>query len=182
MLRSAHSIKTYPLIIYFFLAFAISWGAIFVSVGPNGFPVTEDQLPVLILAMLLGPSLAAIISAGLISGKQGIRDLFSSLRRWRVNLRWYAAALLTAPLSTLAVLLLLSLFSSNFLTAFSTSADRITLVIMWIVSGLFVGFFEELGWTGFAVPRMRKKYGVLPHRTDRWSLLGRLAFPGKSGS
>jgi membrane protease YdiL (CAAX protease family) len=162
MLRFIHSIKSYPLILYFILAFAVSWGAIFISVGPNGFPVTEDQLPVLILAMLLGPSLAGIISAGLTSGRQGIRDLFSSLLRWRVNLKWYAAALLTAPLSTLAVLLVLSLFSSNFLPAFSTSDDRITLVIVWIVSGLFVGFFEELGWTGFAVPRMRNKYGVLP--------------------
>lgn len=158
---STYSIKSSPLIIYFILAFAISWGAIFVSVGPDGFPVTEEQLPVLIIAMLFGPSLAGIISAGLTSGKQGIRGLFSSLLRWRVNLRWYAIALMTAPLSTLVVLLVLSLFSSNFPTAFSTSEDRISLVIMWIVSGLFVGFFEELGWTGFAVPRMRNKYGIL---------------------
>ena len=24
-----------------------------------------------------------------------------------------------------------------------------------------VGFFEELGWTGFAIPRMRLRYGIL---------------------
>jgi len=160
MNANSNAIKSYPLTIYFILAFAISWGAIFISVGPRGFPVTEDQLPVLIVAMLLGPSLAGIISAGLTSGKQGIRDLFSSLLRWRVNLRWYAVALLTAPLSTVVVLLVLSQFSSSFPTALSTSEDKITLVIMWIVSGILVGFFEELGWTGFAVPRMRNKYGV----------------------
>ena len=27
--------------------------------------------------------------------------------------------------------------------------------------GLAVGFFEELGWTGFAVPRLLKKYSTL---------------------
>ncbi len=32
---------------------------------------------------------------------------------------------------------------------------------MGIVTGLMVGFFEELGWTGFAIPRMRLRYGVL---------------------
>lgn len=155
-----NSIKTYPLPIYFILAFAISWGAILMSVGPDGFPVSEDQLPVLIVAMLLGPSLAAILAAGLTSGWVGIRDLFSKLLRWRVNARWYAVALLTAPLSTAVVLLTLSLFSAGFPAALSTSDDKITLVTMWIVSGLLVGFFEELGWTGFAVPRMRMKYGV----------------------
>lgn len=160
MNANRNTIKSYPLIIYFFLAFAISWGAIYISVGPHGFPVTEDQLPVLIIAMLLGPSLAGILAAGLTSGRQGIRDLFTRLLRWRVNLGWYAVALLTAPLSTIAVLLVLSQFSTNFLTALSTSEDKITLVIMWIVSGLLVGFFEELGWTGFAIPQMRNKYGV----------------------
>jgi membrane protease YdiL (CAAX protease family) len=154
------SIKTHPLPVYFILAFALSWGAILISVGPNGFPVTEEQLPVLIVAMLLGPSLAAILAASLTSDREGIRGLFSRLLRWRVSPRWYAIALLTAPLSTAVVLLALSLFSSGFPSALSTSDDRVSLVIMWIVSGLLVGFFEELGWTGFAIPRMRMKYGV----------------------
>lgn len=153
-------IKSFSLTIYFILAFVISWGAILISVGPKGFPLTEEQLPVLIVAMLLGPSLAAIIAAGLTSGKQGIRDLFSRLRIWRVNVGWYAVALLTAPISTILVLLVLSRFSSSFPTAFSTSDGKASLVIMWIVSGLFVGFFEELGWTGFAIPKMMKRYSI----------------------
>jgi len=154
------SIKTHALLVYFILAFALSWGAIVVSVGPDGFPVTEDQLPVLIVAMLLGPSLAAILAAGLASGREGIRDLFSRLRHWRVSPPWYAIALLTAPLSTAVVLLVLSLFSSGFSSALSTSDDKISLVVMWIVSGVLVGLFEELGWTGFVGRRMRMKYGV----------------------
>jgi membrane protease YdiL (CAAX protease family) len=155
------SIKTHPLPIYFILAFAVSWGAILISVGPDGFPVSEEQLPVLIMAMLLGPSVAGILAAGLTSGREGIRGLFLRLLRWRVSARWYAVALLTAPLSTAVVLLALSLFSPGFPAALFTADERVALVIMWIVGGLLVGFFEELGWTGFAIPRMRMKYGVL---------------------
>jgi hypothetical protein len=34
-------------------------------------------------------------------------------------------------------------------------------VLMSIVGGLIVGVFEERGWTGFAVPRLKLRYGVL---------------------
>jgi len=61
MMTIRNSIKAYSLPIYFILAFAISWGAILISVGPDGFPVSQEQLPVLIVAILLGPSLAAIL-------------------------------------------------------------------------------------------------------------------------
>ena len=155
-------IKAHPLLVYFILAFALSWGAILAAVGPGGFPLTEDQLPVLIVAMLLGTSVAAVIAAALASGKGVIRDLFSRLLRWRVSPRWYAVALLTAPLSTVVVLLVLSLFSSGFPSAVSTSDDKVSLVIMWIASGLLVRFFEQLGWTGVAIPRTRRTYGCLP--------------------
>ena len=116
----------------------------------------------LIVAMLLGTSVAAVIAAALASGKGVIRDLFSRLLRWRVSPRWYAVALLTAPLSTVVVLLVLSLFSSGFPSALSTSDDKVSLVIMWIASGLLVRFFEQLGWTGVAIPRTRRTYGCLP--------------------
>lgn len=155
-----NSIKAKPLLLYFLLAFAISWGAILISVGFDGFPVTEEQLPVLIVAMLLGPSGAALLAAWVSSGREGVRDLFSRLLRWRTGPRWYVVAILTAPLSTLVVLAILSLFSPDFPSAISVTEDKVGLIMMWLVSGLMVGFFEELGWTGFAVPRMRRNYGV----------------------
>ncbi len=30
-----------------------------------------------------------------------------------------------------------------------------------IAVGLVVPFFEELGWTGFAIPELGKRYGIL---------------------
>jgi membrane protease YdiL (CAAX protease family) len=155
------SIKRHLPLTYFILTFAISWGAILVVVGPGGIPVTSDQVVVLGMATLLGPSVAGILLTGLVSGRAGFRELLSRLLEWRVGARWYAVALLTAPLSAMGVLLALSLLSPEFLPGIFTSDDKAALLLMGVVGGLTVGFFEELGWTGFAIPRLRQRYGIL---------------------
>ena len=154
-------IKRQPLPTYFVLTFVISWGAILIIVGPRGFPISTAQVAVLGLAMLLGPSLAGILSTGLAFGRKGFRELLSRLFKWRVGARWYLVALLIAPLSTAAVLFALSLVSPEFFPGIFTSDDKMSLLTMGITAGLMVGIFEELGWTGFAIPRMRLRYGVL---------------------
>jgi uncharacterized protein len=70
-------------------------------------------------------------------------------------------ALLTAPLLSAAVLLPLSLTSSAFLPGLIASDDKASRLLFGIVVALVVGFFEELGWTGFAVSRLRLRYGIL---------------------
>jgi len=112
--------------------------------------------------MLAGPSVAGILLTGLVDGRAGLREFRSRLLKWRVGARWYAVALLTAPLVATAVLLGLSLTSPDFFPRiFISTEDKAFLLQFSIVSGLMVGIFEELGWTGFAVPKMRQRYGVL---------------------
>jgi membrane protease YdiL (CAAX protease family) len=60
-----------------------------------------------------------------------------------------------------AALLALSLSSTEFLPTILTTSDLASLLLIGIVAGLMVGILEELGWTGFAIPRMRLRYGVL---------------------
>jgi uncharacterized protein len=161
-------VERHPLLSYFALAFAISWDVVLIVivVGPGGILATPEQFETLILfvgpAMLLGPSVAGILLTGLLYGKAGFRDLLARMTRWRVGARWYFVALLTAPLVSTAILLALSLRSREFLPVIFTSDEQATLLLMGIVGGLVVGFFEELGWTGFAIPTlMRQRYGVL---------------------
>ena len=84
-----------------------------VGLGPGGFSATPQQLqmavPYAVPAMILGPSVASILLTGLLYGRTGLREFRSRLLRWRVGARWYAVALLTAPLSIMAVFLALSL-------------------------------------------------------------------------
>jgi membrane protease YdiL (CAAX protease family) len=111
--------------------------------------------------MLAGPALAGIFLTGLLYGRVGFRNLLTRMRRRRVGARWWAVALLTGPLFMTAVLLVLSLISPEFLSGIFTSEDKATLLLFGIVAGVAVGIFEEIGWTGFAIPRMRQRYGVL---------------------
>src|SRR5829696_2476188 len=140
-------IKSHPLLSYFALTFAISWGSmLLVMVAiPGGFPGTREQvetrLNFAMLAWTAGPPLAGILLTGLIHGRAGFRDLLARMTRWRVGARWYAVALLTAPLLFMAVPLALSLRSPEFLPGIFTTSDLAFLLLFGIGWRLF-----GVGW------------------------------------
>ena len=112
-------------------------------------------------ALIAGPSVAGVLLTGLLDGTAGLRQLVSRLRRWRVGARWYLVALLTGPFVMGATVFGLSLVSREFRPDILTAGDKVSIVVFGIAVGLMVGVFEELGWTGFALPRLRRRYGVL---------------------
>lgn len=158
-------IRRYSVQTYYALTIIISWGCMLVVMGPGGVlgtePVAVELMPLVYLATLVGPSIAGLVLTGLADGREGFRELRSRLFRWRNGIRWYAVALLTAPILITATLSVLSLASPAFLPAIVTVNNKGSLLLTGIIMGLVVGFFEELGWTGFAVPRLREDYGVL---------------------
>src|SRR5215216_223881 len=147
-------LKSHSLLSYFALTFAITWGLfVFAVGGPGGIPSTKEEfttLPLLaILAVLVGPSVSGIVLTGLVYGREGFRNLFTRMRRWRVGARWYAVALLTAPLLYVGVSLALLLTSSKFVPGILATSDKASLLLMSIAYGLLGGgLLEELGWTG----------------------------------
>jgi membrane protease YdiL (CAAX protease family) len=162
------TIKRHPMLSYYALVFAISWGGILIAVGlgPGGLPATKEQaamlFPFVLSPLFAGPSVAGIVLTGLVHGKVGFRNLLARMRRWRVGARWYAMALLTAPLLVTGTLLVFSLSSPEFLPRIFTTSDKATLLMFGVGWGLVGGgLLEELGWTGFAVPTLRQRYGVL---------------------
>ena len=154
-----------PVLTYFILTFVFTWGCMALAVYPGGFPISDEQFEttgaLVYVAMLVGPAGASILLTGLLYGKAGFRTLLSRLIQWRVSIRWYAVALLTAPLLITTVLLGLSLISSEFQPALFASNNKAAVILSSIAAGLAVGLFEELGWTGFAVPRLKRRYSVL---------------------
>ena len=67
-------IKRHPVFLYFLLTFAISWGGIVWAIGGfSQLTVFTDRfnslLPLVILAILLGPSLTGLLMVALVNGK-----------------------------------------------------------------------------------------------------------------
>ncbi len=159
-------IDEHPVLTYFALTFAISWGLVLLVVGgPAAIPTPDEEamklLGVAILMMVIGPSVAGILMTGLVSGRAGLRELRSRMGRWRVGARWHAVAVLAAPLLAMGALLALLPASTVFVPGFLEAENRLSFLLSGIAGGLMVGVLEELGWTGFAVPRLRARHGVL---------------------
>lgn len=148
-------VKNYPVSVYFCLAFIISWVGSWLTGGPTFMraeSIKVQDLGPMGIAVLAGPFLAGIAMLYLVDGKPGFQVLFSGMRKWRVGGRWYAA-LLIFPILLLAVSLALGAWVSPEL--------RPTFLAPGILMGLFAGFIEEIGWMGFAYPKMRSKSSIL---------------------
>jgi CAAX protease family protein len=149
-------IRRHPVLTYFLLTFAISWGGFAIAVGPRGFTSLNWELEAALLPAVLatfaGPSLVGILLTAFLDGRAGLREMASRLAKWRVGRRWYAIALLPAPLLSLSVLAALWLRSPIFL-----AENRMAVLVACIAASLTT-VLEEIGWTGFALPRLRRRY------------------------
>lgn len=170
-------LKSYPVASYFILVFLISWGTILMFLGGDGLPISQDQVQSAGMALLLGTTGAMLILTSALEGKAGFKRLVKDLSKWKANIGYYLFALLTAPATAIITLLVLSIFDSKFMPKIISSSDKIQLVGMGIAAGLVIAFFEEVGWTGFAVPRMLDNHGVLFSGIVTGSLWGLWHFP-----
>ncbi len=146
--------------LYFVLAIVISWLSALLA-EQFDLPLTTERAqsvgPFIYVAMLTGPFIGGLLSIGLMYGKKGFKDLLRKLTAWKVSWRWYLIVLLATPLLGLIVLLGLSLYSADFIPAIFTAENKLALVMQGIMTGVFVGLFEEIGWTGFAIPQLLKR-------------------------
>jgi membrane protease YdiL (CAAX protease family) len=150
------SIAWAPLVAYFSLAFMITWLSILAFLGSRSFAfdtITASDGLVLFGFMCLGPSTAGILMTAVVSGRPGLRVLWTRIQRWRAPARLWAVALLTSPIITVTVLLVLATTVSS---AFAPETRVVGLVI-----GIIAGVFEEIGWTGFATPRLLGRFSPL---------------------
>jgi len=153
--KSENFVARHSITSYFTLTFALSWLGAFAVAAPHflrGEAVAKFTGLMMFPAMLLGPSIIGILLTHLVDGSNGLRDLFSRMRRVRVPARWYAA-LLIPPVLVLTVLSCMKTFVSP---VFAPNRFFIGMGF-----GFVAGFFEEIGWMGFAFPRMRRPDNAL---------------------
>jgi pimeloyl-ACP methyl ester carboxylesterase/membrane protease YdiL (CAAX protease family) len=150
--------RRHPLLAYYTLTFALSWGGFVLLVGPASLVSTnwqaEGKFLSAVMAMLGGPSIAGLLLTGVVDGRDGYRDLLLRLRKWRVAVRWYVVAIVPAPIAAAGVLFALSMTFPLF-----TAGDRVA-VALGGLGAAATTILEEIGWTGFVVPRMRRRHSV----------------------
>ncbi len=157
----------HPLTSFFVLTFALTW------LGWSPWYLSEDGVGLLpydggeysdlinTVGLILGPTLSAFIVTGASEGRVGVRRLLRRIALWRVGVRWYAFVLLGIP----AVVFLSAAVMPGALASFDAAtvpSELVKVVVVGFVV-LFIGgpVFEEIGWRGFALPRLQPLYGPL---------------------
>ncbi len=157
----------HPLISFFVMAYAFSWivWSPWVlseeGVGLLPFRLSDGTSGLLnALAILAGPTLSALIMTGITEGRAGIRRLLGRVVLWRVGLRWYLFALLGIP----AVIALGTIIVPGGVASFGSLGLGYVLNYLALFPLIIVlggPLFEEVGWRGFALPRLQPLHGPL---------------------
>jgi membrane protease YdiL (CAAX protease family) len=153
--RSDVSRSTVP---FFAIAFAATWLLQLPAVlALNGVaPGPVERFMVLVGLGAFGPTLAAILASRIEAGREGTRALFAQLRSFRVHPGWYVIALALPGSIFVAGMAVHALFGGGGPWVYPpVDGQRIAAMIVFSVG-------EEIGWRGFALPRLQERYGPLP--------------------
>jgi membrane protease YdiL (CAAX protease family) len=143
----------HQLFFFFLFSFVLTWGYFWLIWAPLRLP---DSL---IALGGFGPAASAFLVLALSSGKSGVLSLLRSIVHWRVGVNWYLVALLGLPvLNFLAFLVVPGVLAD--LVAPDLRFPRVYLIEMAMSVTIGIApMWEEIGWRGFAQPRMQRLYG-----------------------
>ena len=151
-------IKKHQLITFFALSYLIMFGVIF------GFIYFRPSQPLqrwslVWLFSVFSPSIGALIVSWISGGMPEIKRLLSGFTRWKVGFAWYfwAAFLILGPLAITLIYKALGNPSPGIIPG-----ETILTMSETILFTLFSGpIAEEMGWRGFALPRLQGRYNAL---------------------
>ena len=152
--------------IYFVLAYIISWAIWAPLVASSQGWLDRPVSPYLHALGFMGPMLAAIGTTAITEGAAGLRRLLRGVLRYRVGVRWYLFVFLVPPLLFFSSAGIARLLGQDWpdVRQYGRLDDLFPgfgLCASWVCHLLVVGFGEEVGWRGYALPRLQKGRNAL---------------------
>ena len=144
--------RRHALFCYVGVTYGVSWAGVLAILAASRFEIgtlAPGAYLAIFGAMVLGPSISGVAMTIALDGRAGLRRLWAGMTRWRAAPIWYAVALLTTPALLLPVL---AVFSAAIGPAYHPQFQFELFAV-----GLLAGAFEEIGWTGFATPRLLER-------------------------
>jgi membrane protease YdiL (CAAX protease family) len=152
--------RQHPLLFFFLMAYAFSWIMLIPYVLSVWGILPGDYTFTFVLNPFVGPTLAAFIMTGLTEGKAGIARLRLRIKQWRAGWQWYVFILLGIPVMLLIGVVVMpgALASFQGLKPLILVSYPITFLAVFFGGG---PLGEEIGWRGFALPRLQARFGPL---------------------
>ncbi|MGE5461886.1 MAG: CPBP family intramembrane glutamic endopeptidase [Syntrophothermus sp.] len=152
-------LREHPLFSFFFLSYAFSWIISLPYVLSIWGVMPGNYMLGLIFKQWVGPALAGIVMTLLIEGKAGLRTFRRRWWQWRAGWQWYLFILLGVP----GLILLGIVIQPGALAHFQGLPPHLLVnyLVYFVIVFFGVGLPEEIGWRGFALPRMQPRYGPL---------------------
>ncbi|HSE51409.1 MAG TPA: CPBP family intramembrane glutamic endopeptidase, partial [Gemmatimonadales bacterium] len=146
-----------PLPVYFALTFLVAWAFWYAAAALDGGSASQ----LLFLPGTFAPGIVAVLLTARAEGAAGVRALLAPLFKWEVGARWYLFALLFMAAIKLTAALTLRLATGDWPRFGDT--PLLLMLAATLVSTLTLGQSgEEVGWRGYALPRMSTRFGVGP--------------------
>lgn len=138
---------------FFVWTFVVTWGLQLPAVLVKARGGQEAAYLPLAALGVLGPLLVATWLSARAGGRTAVRALYAPLLHWRVHPLWYAVALVAPGALLTGVLLLLRAAGWSGTVLFLPALGQ-------LVGAFVISLAEEMGWRGYALPRLQPKYGA----------------------
>ena len=148
------------LVAFFALTFAVTWACFITVVRSGGFPAGAPARPLLQVLLYLGifaPALVALALTSRAAGNPGVRELLAGITRFEAGGRWYIFALAYMPAIKLATAVVHRIVLGTW-PRFGTETWSLMLAAIPISTLVQAG--EEIGWRGYALPRLADRLGL----------------------
>ena len=147
-----------PLFRYLLLTFGLAWLCLGLAIL-SSYQLIPLPFSVYVTLGTLAPTIGAVVVTYRETGWPGVRSLLAQAARWRLASGWYALVIFGSAGMVFSAYLLSQALGGPRLAA-PASAVWLSVPIMLAVLTIFA-LTEEIGWRGFALPRLQTRYGAL---------------------